>query len=85
MTELGSKYDSSDQRFLLSMQTNKHSLVAIGKDFVVHLSKNLSRLFGIPDGDLRFSQKSFIREIAALSSNREEAIYILSNVIKPTA
>ena len=79
--ELGSKHDSSDAEYA-SKQTQ---LVAIWKALVVHFSENLSRLFGFPNGGLRFPQKTGIREIASFFSNCEEAIYILSNVTKPMA
>ena len=83
--ELGYKYDSSDHKFMLSLQTDNHCLLRLGKRISVTFSENLSPVFGFYDDNLRFLQKMSNREYYGDFPKKRELIYVLSNIIKPAA
>lgn len=82
--KLKHKYDTVKHSFVLSVLNDDRCLLTLGDWLNVHFSKNLSYLLGFPEKFIQERKLASMREVEALT-NRKKQLFLLSNVIKPTA
>jgi len=68
----------------LSLQNDNQCQLTLGKWLDVSFSKNLSYLLGFPENIIIAKELSSMREVTALTNSKQQ-LFLLSNVIKPTA
>ena len=82
--KLGSNYDTIHHSFNLSVYYDDHCKLVIGDMIMsVCFSKNLTHLLAFPSKLLKDTTTS-MRDVTPLI-NRKRQLYVLTNVIKPTA